>query len=96
MEAMPFGGRSVGPLQGQIEDLVFFQHGLSGGGDPDLPEVVESGDLAVFVPRESPGITCIDSKRHDSYGYRLGKSALEAVGQCRQRCWSFGRFSDFG
>ena len=23
----------------------------------------------------------------DSYGYRPGKSALEAVGQTRQRCW---------
>ena len=23
----------------------------------------------------------------DSYGYRPGKSALEAVGQARQRCW---------
>lgn len=23
----------------------------------------------------------------DSYGYRPNKSALEAVGQCRQRCW---------
>jgi len=23
----------------------------------------------------------------DSYGYRLGKSALEAVGVARQRCW---------
>ena len=24
----------------------------------------------------------------DSYGYRPGKSALDAVGQARQRCWS--------
>jgi len=24
---------------------------------------------------------------HDSYGYRPGKSALDAVGQARQRCW---------
>jgi RNA-directed DNA polymerase len=23
----------------------------------------------------------------DSYGYRPGRSALEAVGVCRQRCW---------
>ena len=23
----------------------------------------------------------------DSYGYRPGKSALDAVGVCRQRCW---------
>lgn len=25
----------------------------------------------------------------DSYGYRPGKSALEAVGQCRRRCWRY-------
>ena len=25
----------------------------------------------------------------DSYGYRLGKSAQDAVGQARQRCWQF-------
>jgi RNA-directed DNA polymerase len=25
----------------------------------------------------------------DSYGYRLGKSALDAVGQARQRCWRY-------
>lgn len=26
----------------------------------------------------------------DSYGYRPGKSALEAVGKARERCWQFG------
>jgi len=26
---------------------------------------------------------------HDSYGYRPGKSALEAVAQCRKRCWRY-------
>jgi RNA-directed DNA polymerase len=25
----------------------------------------------------------------DSYGYRPGKSAHEAVGQARQRCWDY-------
>ncbi len=25
----------------------------------------------------------------DSYGYRPGKSALDAVGQARQRCWHY-------
>lgn len=25
----------------------------------------------------------------DSYGYRPGKSALDAVGRCRQRCWRY-------
>jgi len=23
----------------------------------------------------------------DSYGYRPGRSALDAVGKCRERCW---------
>ena len=26
----------------------------------------------------------------DSYGYRPGKSALDAVGQARKRCWKYG------
>ena len=26
----------------------------------------------------------------DSYGYRPGKSALDAVAACRQRCWKRG------
>jgi RNA-directed DNA polymerase len=33
-----------------------------------------------------------DLERHihpDSYGYRPGKSALEAVGVARQRCWRY-------
>jgi RNA-directed DNA polymerase len=25
----------------------------------------------------------------DSYGYRPGRSALDAVGVCRRRCWEF-------
>jgi len=25
----------------------------------------------------------------DSYGYRPGRSALDAVGTCRQRCWRY-------
>lgn len=33
----------------------------------------------------------IDSCFHsDSYGYRTGKSAIEAVGKARERCWRFG------
>lgn len=30
----------------------------------------------------------------DSYGYRPGKSALQAVGACRQRCWRYGWIVD--
>ena len=25
----------------------------------------------------------------DSYGYRPGRSALDAVGVCRERCWKY-------
>ncbi len=32
----------------------------------------------------------VEPKFHrDSYGYRPGKSALEAVGVARQRCWRY-------
>lgn len=31
-----------------------------------------------------------------SYGYRPGKSALDAVGVTRQRCWKCGWVLDFG
>lgn len=31
----------------------------------------------------------------DSYGYRPGKSALDAVGQARQRCWKFNYVIEF-
>src|SRR5439155_24134803 len=34
-------------------------------------------------------VPVVDPKFHpDSYGYRPGKSALDAVGSARQRCWS--------
>ena len=32
----------------------------------------------------------------DSYGYRPGKSALDAVGQARKRCWRFDWVLDLG
>ena len=31
----------------------------------------------------------------DSYGYRLRKSALDAVGACRERCWKFAWVVEF-
>jgi len=31
----------------------------------------------------------------DSYGYRPGRSALDAVGRCRQRCWKYDWLIDF-
>jgi retron-type reverse transcriptase len=32
----------------------------------------------------------VEPKFHpDSYGYRPGKGALDAVGKCRERCWKY-------
>jgi RNA-directed DNA polymerase len=31
----------------------------------------------------------------DSYGYRLGKSALDAIGVTRQRCWKYDWLLEF-
>ena len=31
----------------------------------------------------------------DSFGYRPGKSALDAVGSCRERCWKYGWVVEF-
>ena len=38
-----------------------------------VAEVLEEGAEPVFHP--------------DSFGYRPGRSALDAVAQCRRRCW---------
>jgi len=32
----------------------------------------------------------------DSYGYWPGRSALDAVGECRKRCWKFDLVNDLG
>ena len=37
----------------------------------------------------------VEPKFHpDSYGYRPGKSALDAIGKARQRCWRYDRVLD--
>ena len=61
----------------------------SGGGERQLgiPTVSDRIAQMVVKSRLEPEI---DPFFHpDSYGYRPGKSALEAVGQARQRCWRF-------
>ena len=59
------------------------------GGERQLgiPTVSDRIAQMVVKSRLEPGI---DPLFHpDSYGYRPGKSALDAVGQARQRCWQF-------
>jgi RNA-directed DNA polymerase len=60
-----------------------------GGGERVLgiPTVSDRIAQMVVKSRLEPEI---DPHFHpDSYGYRPGKSALEAVGKARQRCWRF-------
>lgn len=33
--------------------------------------------------------------RKDSYGYRPGKSALDAIGEAKQRCWKYDYVIEF-
>ena len=59
------------------------------GGERQLgiPTVSDRIAQMVVKSRLEP---VIDPLFHpDSYGYRPGKSALDAVGQARQRCWQF-------
>jgi RNA-directed DNA polymerase len=59
------------------------------GGERQLgiPTVSDRIAQMVVKSRLEP---VIDPLFHpDSYGYRPGKAALDAVGQARQRCWQF-------
>jgi RNA-directed DNA polymerase len=59
------------------------------GGERKLgiPSVADRIAQQVVKARLEP---VVDPMFHDdSYGYRPGKSALDAVGQARQRCWRY-------
>jgi RNA-directed DNA polymerase len=61
----------------------------AGGGERKLgiPTVSDRIAQMVVKSRLEP---VVDPLFHpDSYGYRPGKSALDAVGQARKRCWRF-------
>jgi RNA-directed DNA polymerase len=61
----------------------------AGGGERTLgiPTVSDRIAQTVVKSRLEPEV---DPHFHpDSYGYRPGKSALDAVGQARQRCWRY-------
>lgn len=53
--------------------------GIPTVGDPVAQAVVK----AELEPRVEPVFHA------DSYGYRPGRSALDAVGKCRERCWRY-------
>jgi RNA-directed DNA polymerase len=50
-----------------------------------LPTVSDRIAQRVVKSRLEPAVDPLFHR--DSYGYRPGKSALDAVGQARQRCW---------
>jgi RNA-directed DNA polymerase len=51
-------------------------------GVPTVADRVAQTVVAMVVEPEAEKVF-----HPDSYGYRPGKSALDAVGRCRQRCW---------
>jgi RNA-directed DNA polymerase len=51
-------------------------------GVPTVDDRIAQTVAAMYLERE------VDPVFHpDSYGYRPGRSALDAVGRCRERCW---------
>jgi hypothetical protein len=53
-------------------------------GVPTISDRIAQTVAAMFLE------PLVESRFHrDSYGYRPNKSALEAVGTCRRRCWEF-------
>jgi len=66
----------------------------------DIPKPHGGGTRTLGVPTVADRIAQTVVARHleekvepifhpDSYGYRPGRSALDAVGACRQRCWKY-------
>jgi RNA-directed DNA polymerase len=51
-------------------------------GVPTVDDRIAQTVAAMYLERE------VEPVFHpDSYGYRPGRSALDAVGRCRERCW---------
>jgi len=65
------------------------------GGERILGVPTVSDRIAQMVVKQKiePGIDSMFLA--DSYGYRLGKSALDAVGITRQRCWKYDWILEF-
>jgi retron-type reverse transcriptase len=45
--------------------------------------------VAQTVAAARIGVAAEPVFHRDSYGYRPGKQALDAVGKCRERCWAY-------
>ena len=61
-------------------------------GIPTVSDRIAQNALSTLAPMvvKSRLEPAVDPLFHvDSYGYRPGKSALDAVGQARQRCWRY-------
>jgi RNA-directed DNA polymerase len=61
----------------------------AGGGERKLGIPTVSDRIAQMVVKSRLEPEVDPHFDPDSYGYRPGKSALDAVGQARQRCWRF-------
>ena len=59
-------------------------------GIPAVSDRIAQDPKGTGTPVKSRLEPAVDPHFHpDSYGYRPGKSALDAVGQARQRCWRY-------
>ena len=59
------------------------------GGKRSLGIPTVSDRIAQGVVKQALEVAMDKLFHQDSYGYRPKKSALEAVGRCRQRCWQY-------
>jgi group II intron reverse transcriptase/maturase len=59
------------------------------GGKRPLGIPTVSDRIAQTVVKQALEPVIDPAFHEDSYGYRPGKSAVEAVGKCRQRCWRY-------
>ncbi len=86
------------PLQALESDVLGDLHAAAGAGGGDTEDAWARDQDPRRAHRRQTGSrrrspSCIWSRRWsrhfhpDSYGYRPGRSALDAVGRCRERCW---------
>ncbi len=61
----------------------------AGGGERALGIPTVEDRIAQRVAAQHVQARCEAQFHPDSYGYRTGKSAHDAVGQARQRCWKY-------
>jgi len=67
----------------------------AGGGSRRLGVPTVSDRIAQMVVKQAFEPEVEPYFHRDSYGYRPGKSALQAVGVTRQRCWQYDYVLEF-